>query len=97
MSANRNNYFYEELTSVAATYVDDGNFKFNFAARHVKIDVIGGEVAYKINGPDNTAGKDDGVIIPADGPLDFDGLEAHRISVRQKTATITRLRIWAWK
>lgn len=100
MSASRNNYFFEELTSISgSTYIKDGpeDFDFNFAARNVKIAVVGGEVAYRLTGPDNTSGKDEGKIIPGDGLVEFNGLEAHRITFREVTGTVSRLRIWAWK
>jgi hypothetical protein len=91
---SRNTFFYEEKATLTGSYKDNA-FDFKFASRHLKMSVVGGDVAFVLTGADDT--KKDGLIKPSDGLVPFDGLEASRIAVKQVSGTVTQFRIWAYK
>jgi hypothetical protein len=91
MNSNRNTMLAKKLTSVQATYVDAQIFQLKGACKQVKIAVVGGEAEISFNG----GVTDEGLIKPADGIVTFD-VEASSIAVRQSSATITELRLWAY-
>lgn len=94
MSTNRGNFFYERLTTLTSNYKDNA-FDFKFSSRHIKIAVVGGELDFVLNGADDT--RIDGRIKPADGLVNFEGLEANRIALKQASGTVTEVRVWAFK
>ena len=94
MSASRGNFFYRKLTSLTSNFKDNA-FDFKFSSRHIKLSVTGGEAEFILNGADDA--KSDGLIRPADGIVDFFGLEANRIALKQVSGTVTEVRLWANK
>ena len=95
MSINRNNLFYQILGAITSSFKDQ-DFEFAHAFNHIKIGVLGGNIQFKLNGPDNTSGLEEGLIKPADGLVQFSGMDAHRIAVREVSGTVTEVRIWAY-
>lgn len=96
MNANRTQLFSQRLTAVTANYSGaNQRSKLKFTSRHVRIAVVGGDVAVSFNGGQDDAQID--VIVKAGENLPFDGLECSKIAVRQFSGTITELRILAYK
>lgn len=95
MSVSRNNLFYRLLGGITTSFKDQ-DFEFAHAFNHLKIAVVGGNIEFKLNGPDDTAGLGEGLIKPADGLVQFSGMDAHRISVKEVSGTVSEVRIWAY-
>ncbi len=90
MAENQNNIFYEKLTTTTASFATAAQkFKMKKARKKLKIAVVGGNVEFSINGTDVA-----GLVKPGDGVMEFD-IEFSQLFVRQASATITELRIWA--
>lgn len=89
--------YYELTSGFTASYKDKTiDFGKSVSYDHLKIDVVGGSIRFKLNGPDDNDVTGDGLIDPADGLVTFNGLELHQISIKQVSGTVTRVRIWVW-
>lgn len=92
--SSRNNWFYARWTAVAATYVvADQSRQFSNSMNNLKIHSIGGDVIFSLVGPDGS--RTEGRVLAGE-EKDFRGCSVHRIAVRQASATITDLRVWAY-
>ena len=88
MSANRNQYFYEE-DSLTASFKGNA-FDLNFTTRQLRLAVTGGDMECILTGPDDS--RSDGTIKDGEN-IPFDGLETQKIAVKG-TGTY---RIFAYK
>lgn len=91
MSAQRSQFFYQEVSLTADYGAND--FELKFTSRHVKMKLSNGgsdECEFSLIGDRDT--KVDGKLLDGESET-FDGLECDKIAVRG-TGT---LRLWAWK